>query len=298
MLRRFLAVLLATTAVLLPAAAAAEGDNADAFIDRQDVDPGDAARPSAKLQLDSTTAQPGTSSPSGGGGRGRGRGAPDCTTSSGQPGYTNYGGLMVTTQEEQRTQIRPWEQRPGRWAWQYCGDQPVDLVFLPDAAPVDPLVLAQSAREQLTPPLPRPRTNPTADRSQLVNLRTWLWIDPGGWQPLSKTASAGAVSATVTAVPSSVRWEMGDGAAVECRGPGTPYDPSRPESAQSTSCSHTYKRSSAGQANQRYTVRVTITYGVSWTVTGAPGGGDLGVIESSESLPLRVAEGQAIVVGR
>lgn len=224
--------------------------------------------------------------------------APDCTTSAGQPAYTTYGPLLYTTQEEQRTQIRPWEQRPGRWAWQYCGGDMVNLVFLPDAAPVDPLLLAQSARDQLVLPLPRPRTNPSADRSQLVNLRTWLWIDPAGWQPLSKTASAGTVSATVTASPTSVRWEMGDGAVVTCRGPGIPYDPSRPESAQSTDCSHIYKRSSAGQPDERYTVQVTITYGVSWTVTGAPGGGDLGVIETSESLPLRVAEGQAVVVGR
>ncbi len=131
-----------------------------------------------------------------------------------------------------------------------------------------------------------------------MNLRTWLWIDPGAWQPLSQTASAGPVSATVTATPTSVRWDMGDGAVVTCRGPGTPFDPTRAESAQSTDCSHTYKRSSAGQSGERYTVRVTITYGVSWTASGAPGGGELGVIESSESLPLRVAEGQAVVVGR
>lgn len=225
---------------------------------------------------------------------------PDCTTPrSGQPGYTSYGPLLFTTQEEQRTIIRPEEQRPGQWAWKYCGGEAVDLVFLADAQPVDPYVLAQSAKAQLSPPLPRPRTNPTADRSQLVNLRTWLWIDPGAWQPLSSPPiSLGGVTVTATASPTSVRWEMGDGAVVTCPGPGTPYDPSRPEAAQSTGCAHTYKRSSAGKPNQLYTVRVTITYGVSWTVTGAPGGGDLGVIDSSETLGLRVAEGQAVVVRR
>jgi hypothetical protein len=49
------------------------------------------------------------------------------------------------------------------------------------------------------------------------------------------------VSATITATPRSVRWDLGDGTTVECSGPGKPYDLSRPPEGQSTDCRHVYE---------------------------------------------------------
>ena len=103
------------------------------------------------------------------------------------------------------------------------------------------------------------------------------------------------MSVTVTALPSSVTWDMGTGDRVVCRGPGRAYDPRRWEEEQATDCSYTYRRSSAGQPNQRFPVRATMTWRVSWTVSGIAGGGDLGEVSRSTSFGLRVAEGQALV---
>ncbi|HEY8827036.1 MAG TPA: hypothetical protein VIM17_04700, partial [Jatrophihabitantaceae bacterium] len=64
-----------------------------------------------------------------------------------------------------------------------------------------------------------------------------------------QTTSAGGVTATVTARPVSTVWSTGspDAPDVSCDGPGVPYDARRAPSEQSTDCSTTYARSSAGQ---------------------------------------------------
>src|SRR5437588_771114 len=85
-----------------------------------------------------------------------------------------------------------------------------------------------SSRRSQPGPIPRPppptvNLNPAATQDQLVELPTWLWIDPNQWRPVSATATAGPVSSTVTATPKHVVWKMGDGFSVICNGPGTPY---------------------------------------------------------------------------
>lgn len=176
------------------------------------------------------------------------------------------------------------------------------IVFIPPGEPapdgeaaVDPLVLARRAVERLPLAGPSVAMSPSADRAQLVNLATWLWVD--GWAPLSATASVGPVAVTVTATPEQVSWDMGTGDVVVCDGPGMPYDVGRPAEGQSTDCSYTYRRSSSGQPGQRYAVTATQTWDVSWTASGVPGGGDLGEVSRSTELVLRVAEGQALVTG-
>jgi hypothetical protein len=99
----------------------------------------------------------------------------------------------------------------------------------------------------------------------------------------------------VTATPRAVRWDMGTGDRVTCHGPGTPYDLSVPDDAQDTDCSYTYRRSSAGQPDQRYRVSARMRWRVRWTASGIAGGGDLGSVTRSTTLSLRVAEGQALV---
>ena len=53
-----------------------------------------------------------------------------------------------------------------------------------------------------------------------------------------RSASAGPVTATATAAPSKVVWDMGDGDSVTCDGPGTPYSASDPNAT--TDCSYTW----------------------------------------------------------
>jgi hypothetical protein len=114
----------------------------------------------------------------------------------------------------------------GQWYAYWCGDGAnlwLGNLWVPLSRPaVAPIVLAQMARRYLPLPPPGIQTSPAASSDQIVNVPTWLWVDPATWGPRSATASVPNESATATAVPVMVTWTMGDGSQVVCRGPGTP----------------------------------------------------------------------------
>lgn len=190
----------------------------------------------------------------------------------------------------------------------HCGEQSVakspgtgiGSTYLPprgSSGPVvDPVELASDALERT--PLPEPQISmaPSPDIPQLVNLATYLWLTTDQWEPATVSASAGAVTSTVTARPTRVIWDMGQGDQVVCDGPGLPYDPSLSDEAQPSDCHYTYRRSSAGQPGQRYTVTATVEWETNWSVTGAAGGGSLGTATSSSSTTVQVAELQSLNV--
>jgi hypothetical protein len=187
--------------------------------------------------------------------------------------------------------------QPGEWVFPECsgpGDvDPMPPVWVSDAQPeaatvaVDPVEVGQQAVKQLAFGSPTIEMAPPAGSAQLVNVATWLWIDPAAWQTLTATATAGTVTATATAAPSKVVWDMGDGQSVTCDGPGTPYDPSDPDAT--TGCSYTW-----GQAGT-YTVTATVYWSVTWTAAGAAGGGNLGVQAGPPAqVQVTVTESQAI----
>jgi hypothetical protein len=187
---------------------------------------------------------------------------------------------------------------PGAWYQLMCGlngrlVQEITIVWLPDAS-VDPAALAQQALDRTVVPAPEIRLNPPEGQDQVVNVPTWMWIDPAAWAPVSATAAAGGVSVTATATPTSVSWDMGNGDVVVCSGPGTPYDANVAPNDQRSDCTYTYPRSSASRADGAFTLRVTTTWGVTWTVSGASGGGSLGTVQRTTTAPLRVAEIQAV----
>jgi hypothetical protein len=192
--------------------------------------------------------------------------------------------------------------KEGTWYFYECQDPQAPFgvnsgtVFVPTGQPaVPPAVLAQEAARFVAAPAPSIQLNPPAGSDHLVNLESWLWIDPSTWGRRSATASVPNETATVVATPVSVTWTMGDGAKVTCRGPGVPYDPNRPPEGQRTNCSHTYKRSSAGQPGQRYAVSATTTWSLSWTATGVvTASGTLAPLLRTTTTTLRVAEAQAI----
>ena len=75
--------------------------------------------------------------------------------------------------------------------------------------------------------------------ASVVNLATWLWIDPAIWHSYYGDRLSGSVSATAVATPVWVGWSMGDGGSVVCHGPGTPFDPDEPAvSAVDAVCVH------------------------------------------------------------
>ena len=150
---------------------------------------------------------------------------------------------------------------------------------------------AELALERLELADPVVRLNPPGD--QLVGMPSWLWIDTP-WVPSDVSASVTGVTATVTATPRRVDWDTGDGAALSCAGPGVGYDPNRGPESQSSDCTHTYIWPSSTQPGGVYSVRATVTYTVSWVATDG-GGGDLGAVTRTSTVPVRVVEVQAVI---
>jgi len=150
-----------------------------------------------------------------------------------------------------------------------------------------PARAAEEARKLLLIPLPAVRLSPPAGASQLVGVPTWLWIaDP--WAPLQASATLAGVTATVTAVPVSVTWDLGDGATVACAGPGTAYDTTRSPADQHSDCTFTFQRRGPR------TLTATVTYSTGWTATTGDGE-PLDIITRATTVPIAVIEAQALI---
>lgn len=184
---------------------------------------------------------------------------------------------------------------PGAWYRKICshaGGSSAAVLWVPDR--VDPRILAERAADRVPIPDVALEMNPSPEQGAVVNVATWLWIDEASWRSVSARASAGGVVVTVTASPSRVMWDMGNGDRVTCEGPGSAYDASRPSAEQSTDCSYAYRKSSARAEGGAYTVTATVVWEVSWSVDGAAGGGSLGTAPRSQSIRLPVKEIQAV----
>jgi hypothetical protein len=106
-----------------------------------------------------------------------------------------------------------------------CSDEAGNIVSteLIDWAPgtpveVDPAVLAQMASDWLEFPLPAGETSPPLATGTVAQLPTYLAID--NWAAVSRTATAGPVSATVTATPVRQTWTVDGAVVAECDRPG------------------------------------------------------------------------------
>ncbi len=98
-----------------------------------------------------------------------------------------------------------------------------------------------------------------------AGLPTWVWVDSTNWRPQQATDSDGALAVTLTATPSTLTYDPGDGTApVDCHGPGTPYVPGRSDAwAPSPTCGHTFTHTGpTGVAT--VTTRTTLTWTFAW----------------------------------
>jgi hypothetical protein len=154
--------------------------------------------------------------------------------------------------------------------------------------------LAIEAARELPLPHPRPALSPAMGLNQLVGLPTWLWLEDGTWQTLSATASVPGLSATATATPTRAVWDMGDGETVTCEGPGTAYDMTKPDNAQSTDCKHVYQYDSADEPGGAYDVTVSVDWTVTWGATNGQGGTLPGTTRGT-TFPVPVTQRQAVV---
>lgn len=185
----------------------------------------------------------------------------------------------------------------GGWYMEVCGSEGSFLGTAPQwianpPEPVDPAVLARQASADLRLPSPRIRANPNPNVDLLVRVPVWMWVDASSWGARSATASVPGVSVTATATPTQVRWEMGDGTTVTCRGSGTAWKTDMDPKAASPDCGHIYRRSSASAASDRFSLRATVTWTVSWQ--GGGSSGTLPALTTTDALAVRVAESQAI----
>ena len=187
--------------------------------------------------------------------------------------------------------------QPGQWVFPVCAGpgaiDPLPPFWVTGAKPaalrvqVAPVMVAEEAAKTLGLTSAVIEMAPPDGHPQLVNVATWLWVDPATWHPVTATANAGPVTTTATAAPTKVVWDMGDGHTVTCDGPGTVYDPSTPDAT--TDCSYTWP------AAGTYTVTATIYWSVSWAAAGAAGGGTLGVQAGpAASVTVHVVQSEAI----
>ena len=261
------------------------------------------------------TASSGSTEMAGGGGNGAGTGSSG-PASSGQAGGTPSTAppscIYIPAPAGVTAYLGPGAGGPGAWFVARCTSAPTPaalsfpVIWVP-AAPVT------SAATPATPPAPSvpdlvgralaeaPLVQPTIEvdppGDQVVFVPTWLWISPAEWHPVSVSAASGPVTATVTAVPSAVRWTFGDGQSLDCPGPGVAYDRRVAAAAQTTYCSHLWTTSSAAGNGGAFAVSATIEYRVTVTVTGAVGGTpDLG-IHSGPSAQARVVVSEVEALG-
>jgi hypothetical protein len=162
----------------------------------------------------------------------------------------------------------------------------------PAAGGTTPAQLAQQALASLRIPKPVVLRSPAQDNSDnglpytWVNMWTWWWTTPAVWQPLSATARAGGVWATVTVLPSTMTITPGDGGApVVCSGPGRAWTTADANDAPSSGgCGYRYRHvTPAGP--------LTATLTVDWTVTWQGSGGTSGTLPA-----MRTATSSTFVV--
>jgi hypothetical protein len=171
------------------------------------------------------------------------------------------------------------------WPCGGCFGPPVPTYIL-DGPPARPLIVqAQEAFGNLAPPAGVVKHSPEA--RGIVQLPTWLWLDPGSFGVLRGSSAEGLVA---VAEPDTTSWSTGDGATVNCTGAGTPYG-----AGASSDCTHTYTRASA-----RYDGAVTRHWRVHYEQGGAPidiAGAPV-VLTADTGWALSVAEAQVLTGDR
>jgi hypothetical protein len=207
--------------------------------------------------------------------------------------------------------LAPGGPTPGEWYLVQCPGTAERAEWIPTgpvapapAAAVAASPAAAAARAAASIVLPSPPLEINPAPFSIVNFATWLAVAPGMWHPYRATATVGGITATAVATPVSVVWTMGDGGVVVCDGPGTVFNPALPLGQQTTSCSYTYQRSSYGEPSGdgdpndgAFPVTATVTWRVTWTAVGAPGGGSLPSLHTSSTVAVRVEQVESVGVG-
>lgn len=139
---------------------------------------------------------------------------------------------------------------------------------------------------------------PPFDFHTYIRIDNWFWVPEAQWHDVSLTEDLGPASVTLTATPSRLEVETGDGApATNCYDPGRVWKPGMTDAA-TTTCSYAYP-SIDNPAGSSYTVVGRLHYEISWTCTGlcsAPAG-ELGEYAAPDSTAnqIEVRQRQTVV---
>ena len=165
----------------------------------------------------------------------------------------------------------------------------------PPAPLIDGQTLARAAWDAVTIPQPSVETNPkvtTGDGvsgATVVGLDTWVWATGETPARVMATATAGAVTATVTAVSDGLNLSAPD-SAPDCHGFGIPWTQGAAEG--SSNCTVEFTRSSAHLGGTT-PLTVSVGYDVAWTATDGTSG-TLDPVTTTSTTDLPVAEIQTI----
>jgi len=171
--------------------------------------------------------------------------------------------------------------------------------FVPNGAAVfEPGRVAQQLVRRAPFELADAKIAPPPTYHTYINYLNWLWIPEGQWHEVSVSLTVRGAMVTLTATPTYVAWDMGNGERVSCAGPGRAWVRGMPEDAP-TNCSFRYGSMQDAEGD-RWTVAARIHYTLRWTCTGNCGGqtsGDLGAVTALAGDPtsIRVLQRQTVV---
>ncbi len=111
-------------------------------------------------------------------------------------------------------------------------------------------------------------------RDQTVGFPTWIWLAADAWHTLQAADTDGALHVTLTATPSDLVFDPGDGSApVHCRGPGTPYRAGIDRGWDaSPDCGHVYTTSSRRRPGGHVVTTTTMVWTFNWHASDGTSG--------------------------
>ncbi|WP_247595376.1 hypothetical protein [Actinomyces procaprae] len=231
--------------------------------------------------------------------------------------HGNWGGIRSYIESEYPDYDSYADDTEGYWYKPWCdwkyynGDDPMEYqklfaeftsngpVYVPagQAAPepvIDGATLARAAWDAVTIPTATIGYNPSVGQSRatVVGMDTWIWATGDTPKEVRVTATAGPVSATVTATASRLTLQPKDGTAT-CTGFGIPW--TEDNDRLGTDCVIVFDRSSAHFKDSVTPVDVKVSYAITYTATdGATGTMDTHTTSTTTTIP--VAEIQTIIV--
>lgn len=185
------------------------------------------------------------------------------------------------------------------WSCDRTVSIPENTWYVPDSeAVINPGQVAQQLVEQAPFETANASIAPPPDYHTYISYKNWLWIPDDQWHDVSVSLTVAGATVTLTAAPTHVNWNMGNGESMSCVGAGRRWVTGMPENAV-TNCSYTYG-SMEDPEGDKWTVSARIVYAVTWTCSGRCGGqnsGDLGTVEAlaGESTTVTVYQRQTVV---